>query len=154
MTECFACGPVDLAPDAINELARLFEQYRIHYGQAPAPAATAAWVDEMVRSRELIFYCSSRNGRMVGFAAVHQIPASLRLARFWMLRDLFVDPSVRRQGIGRRLVDTVRQDAVDAGALRLSLQAERSNVAALALYSQCGFTAHSDLTTLGLNLAR
>jgi len=42
----------------------------------------------------------------------------------------------------------------DAGALRLSLQTEPDNVAALALYRQCGFTISADLATLSLNIAK
>ncbi|MFC7358820.1 GNAT family N-acetyltransferase [Nocardioides astragali] len=70
------------------------------------------------------------------------------------LRDLFTDPAMRRQGIARRLVETIQQAASDAGALRLSLQTEPDNVAALALYRQCGFTINADLATLSLNIAR
>ncbi len=91
--------------DAVAELASLFELYRIHYGQSPAPAATRAWVGEMARSGELEFYGAYHGPRMVGFAAIHQVPASLGLGRFWQLRDLFADPAVRRQGIARRLVE-------------------------------------------------
>jgi hypothetical protein len=77
---------------AVVELASLFEMYRIHYSQSPAPAATRAWVGEMARSGELEFYGAYHGPRMVGFAAVHQVPASLKLGRFWQLRDLFADP--------------------------------------------------------------
>lgn len=154
MPETVACRPVDPMSDAGAELATLFELYRIHYSQPPAPAATRAWVGEMARSGELEFYGAYHGPRMVGFAAIHQVPASLRLSRFWQLRDLFTDPATRRQGIARRLVDTIRQAATDAGALRLSLQTEPDNVAALALYRQCGFTVNADLTTLSLNIAR
>ncbi len=140
--------------DAIDALANLFERYRLHYGQSPAPASTRQWVGEMASSGELAFYGAYAGPRMVGFAAVHQVPASLGLGRFWLLRDLFADPSVRRQGIGRRLVETVRGAASDAGALRLSLQTEPDNAAALALYRQCGFTSHTDLVTLSLRIAR
>ena len=140
--------------DAVGDLASLFELYRIHYGQSPAPDATRAWVGEMARSGQLKFYGAYRGPRMVGFAAIHQVPASLRLGRFWQLRDLFADPGMRRQGIARRLVETIRQAATDAGALRLSLQTEPDNAAALALYRQCGFTINADLTTLSLNITR
>lgn len=37
-----ACRPVDPNPDAVAELTALFESYRIHYGQSPAPEATGA----------------------------------------------------------------------------------------------------------------
>jgi ribosomal protein S18 acetylase RimI-like enzyme len=91
---------------------------------------------------------------MVGFASIHQVPASVGLGRFWQLRDLFADPAVRRQGIARRLVETIQQAASDAGVLRLSMHTEPDNVAALALYRQCGFTISADLATLSLNITR
>lgn len=152
MPETVACRPVDPVSAAVAELAELFELYRIHYGQSPAPAATRAWVGDMARSGELEFYGAYHGPRMVGFAAVHEVPASLGLSHFWQLRDLFADPAMRRQGIARRLVDTIRQAATDAGVLRLSLQTEPDNAAALALYRQCGFKVNGNLTTLSLNL--
>ena len=152
--EPVVCRPVNPTSDAFIELASLFELYRIHYGQAAAPDATRAWVGEMARSGDLKFYGAYRGPRMVGFAAIHPTPASLRLGRFWQLRDLFADPAMRRQGIASRLVETIRQAATDAGALRLSLQTEPDNAAALALYRRCGFTINADLMTLSLHLAR
>ena len=153
MQETVVCRPVDPRSDAVADLASLFELYRLHYGQSPSPAATRAWVEDVAGSAELVF-CGAFNGpRMVGFAAVHQVPASLALSRFWQLRDLFVDPAARRQGIARRLVETVRRAAAEAGALRLSLQTEPDNAAALALYRQCNFTVNKDLLTLSLHLA-
>src|SRR4051794_34497637 len=154
MSQTVVCRPVDPTSDAVAELSGLFELYRIHYGQSPAPAATRAWVGEMARSGELEFYGANYGPRMVGFAAIHQVPASLVLGRFWQLRDVFVDTAMRRQGITRQLVVTIRQAATDAGALRLSLQTEPDNAAALSLYRRCGFTINADLTTLSLNIAR
>lgn len=89
---------------------------------------------------------------MVGLASTHQIPASLALGRFWQLRDLFTDPAARRQGVGRRLVELVKEHAKEAGALRLSLQTEPDNAAALALYRDCGFQITADFATLVLDL--
>lgn len=63
-------------------------------------------------------------------------------------------PAVRRQGIARRLVETIQQAASHAGALRLSLHTEPDNAAALALYRQCDVTINVDLATLTLNIAR
>ncbi len=140
--------------EADAELASLFELYRIHYGQSPARTATRAWVGEVARSGELEFYGAYHGPSMVGFAAIHQVPASLRLGRFWQLRDLFVDPAVRRHGIAGRLVETIQQSASNAGALRLSVQTEPDNAAALALYRRCGFTINADVATLSFNIAR
>lgn len=139
---------------AVAEVSSLFELYRTHYGQPPAPAATRMWVGAMARSGALDFYGAYHGAQMVGFASVHEVPASLGLGRFWQLRDLFVDPSMRRRGVARLLVQTVRLAATEDGALRLSLQTEPENVAALALYRQCGFTISTELTMLSINVAR
>jgi ribosomal protein S18 acetylase RimI-like enzyme len=62
-------------------------------------------------------------------------------------------PSHISDAIARQLVETVRQAATEAGALRLSLQTEPTNTAALELYRRCGFTTNTELTTLSLSLA-
>ncbi len=153
MPEPVACRRVDPVSDGLAEVADLFERYRIHYGRPPTPAATRVWVGHMARRGDLMFYGAYAGPRMVGFAAVHEVPASLALGRFWQLRDLFTDPAARRRGIARELVGAVRRAAAEAGALRLSLQTEPDNTAALALYRQCGFAVHADLTTLSLDVA-
>lgn len=53
-----------------------------------------------------------------------------------------VDPSHRRQGLARRIVDTALAWAHDHGADKVYLQTVRSNEAALALYAAYGFTTH------------
>lgn len=50
-----------------------------------------------------------------------------------------VSPSLRRQGLGARLVDAAAQTAVEAGADALFLEVAVDNTAGLALYDRCGF---------------
>ena len=60
----------------------------------------------------------------------------------------------RRRGVARALVGAVGQAATAAGAIRLSVQTEPGNIAALQLYRACGFVAVEDLQTLALPLQR
>ncbi|AXT85738.1 hypothetical protein C6I20_11430 [Aeromicrobium sp. A1-2] len=55
-----------------------------------------------------------------------------------------VDPDARRQGLGRRIVDTSLAWAVEHGADKAYLQTMRSNWVALALYEPYGFVDHHD----------
>ncbi|MBM4197223.1 MAG: ribosomal-protein-alanine N-acetyltransferase [Gammaproteobacteria bacterium] len=55
------------------------------------------------------------------------------------LLNLCVDGSVRRLGYGRRLLETMMQLALGAGAGRLYLEVRASNDAALELYLRAGF---------------
>jgi ribosomal-protein-alanine N-acetyltransferase len=53
--------------------------------------------------------------------------------------SLAVDPSARRQGIGRQLMETVITRLIENGARRIGLHVRQDNVAAIALYESFGF---------------
>ena len=136
----------------------LFNQYRRHYGEPPdARERTIGWLTDMVQSHMLTVYTASvesaADASPIGLATGHAIPASLAMARFWQLRDLYVLPGSRRQGAGAALVSAVREAALAAGAERLSLVTESDNHAALGLYRRLGFRPVEDLASLSLDLA-
>jgi GNAT superfamily N-acetyltransferase len=79
-----------------------------------------------------------------------EVPASLRLAHFWMIRDLFVLPTHRRLGVGRTLLTAVRAAAIASGALRLVVQTEEDNDPALRLYTDSGYRLISGYCSLML----
>ena len=56
------------------------------------------------------------------------------------LEFIFVATQARGQGIGRTLVRTVVEWAADQGAEEIRLELRASNIRALRLYKQCGFT--------------
>lgn len=67
-----------------------------------------------------------------------------------------VEPAVaelaRRHGAGRALVSAVRAAASAAGTIRVSIQTETGNAAALNLYHTSGFTPVAGLQVLSLHL--
>ena len=134
----------------------LFNQYRHHYGEPP-DERTLGWLTDMVRSRMLTVYTASvgsaADAPPIGLATGHAIPASLVMGQFWQLRDLYVLPGSRRQGVAAALVGAVREAALASGATRLSLVTEPDNEAALGLYRRLGFTPVDGLVSLSLDLA-
>lgn len=52
---------------------------------------------------------------------------------------LAVDPQVRRQGIGRRLLDAAIEAAVRSGAIAMFLEVDDGNQAAVSLYRSANF---------------
>jgi ribosomal protein S18 acetylase RimI-like enzyme len=135
----------------------LFNQYRRHYGEPPdGDGRTLGWLTDMVRSHMLTVYTASVDSSAdapVGLATSHAIPASLVMGRFWQLRDLYVLPGCRGQGVAAALVGAVREAALAAGATRLSLATESDNRAALGLYRKLGFRPVEGLASLSLDLA-
>ena len=55
------------------------------------------------------------------------------------VHDLHVAPDRQRRGIGRALLEAVERRARELGAVRLTLEVQEGNAAALALYHRFGF---------------
>ena len=79
-------------------------------------------------------------GEAVGFMQLYPSFSSVSLGRLWILNDLFVDPAVRRGGVGRRLLERARAWAVETRARGLVLSTGVTNKTAQALYESCGWS--------------
>lgn len=136
----------------IEALAELFDQYRVRYGEASDAVRSACWLDERLSAGRLRAFIAEDIGQCVGFAITIDVPASLRLAHFWQIKDLFVLPTHRRLGVARALLASVRAAAIESGALRLVLQTEDENDPALRLYADSGYTLIEGYRSLMLPL--
>jgi GNAT superfamily N-acetyltransferase len=136
----------------IEALAEIFDQYRAHYGEASDAFRSASWLDENLSTSRLGVFVAEDSARFVGFAITMDVPASLRLAHFWQIRDLFVLPTHRRLGVGRALLGSVRAAANASGALRLVMQTEDDNDSALRLYADSGYALIKGYCSLMLPL--
>jgi GNAT superfamily N-acetyltransferase len=133
-------------------VAEVFDQYRRHYGEPVAAGQAVAWLAGQIGSGRLRVFTARMGEDLVGIATAVTLPASLRLGCYWQLRDLYVVPGARRCGAGRALVSAVRMAASAAGAIRLSIQTEPDNAAALGLYATSGFLPVEGIQMLMLDL--
>ena len=134
----------------VEALAEIFDQYRAHYGERRGASRSVSWLDENLSTGRLRAFVAEESGRLVGFAITTEIPASLRLSHFWQIRDLFVLPRYRRRRVGRTLLASVRAAAIASGALRVVVQTEEDNDAALRLYTDSGYCLSSGYCSLML----
>ena len=124
----------------LDDAAPLFDQYRQFYGQRSDVNAARAFLDERLRRDEsVIFLAVADGGEALGFMQLYPSFSSVSLKRLWVLNDLFVGPSVRRGGVGRRLLDRAREWAIETGAKGLVLATALDNSKARALYESCGW---------------
>lgn len=133
-------------------LAEIFDLYRVHYGEPSNTSGSAGWLEENLGTSRLRAFVAEDSGGFVGFALTVDVPASLRLAHFWQIRDLFVLPTYRRLGVGRALLASVRAAAIESGALRLVLQTEDDNDPALRFYADNGYALVEGYRSLTLPL--
>lgn len=132
-------GPADL-----DALALLFDAYRGFYGQASDIAGARDWLRSRLRVGESVVLVAKRAGNAAGFVQLYPMFSSVRMARTWILNDLFVDAAARRGGVARALLDAAAAFAREDGAAGLSLETGRDNAAARALYRAAGW--HEDDT--------
>jgi len=153
MTDLVVARLTRPTPKQRAELALLFDCYRRHYGEQAAPDRTLEWLAAKIQTGLMTAFTAHRDAELIGLATVVVMPASLRLGHFWVLRDLFVRTDARRCGAAAALLRLVCEAAASDGALRVSLQTESDNVAALRLYRSSGFEPVGGLDQLTYPLA-
>jgi ribosomal-protein-alanine N-acetyltransferase len=71
--------------------------------------------------------------RIVGFLAARHLPPE------WELENVVVSPSVRQQGVGKRLMEDLLARARKVNSAAVFLEVRESNRAARGLYEKAGF---------------
>ena len=116
-----------------DDLARvlpLFEAYLEFYHRPPDSARARSFLQERLdRSDSIIFLAERPAGTAVGFAQLYPTFASLVMAPWWILYDLFVVPAARGQGVASRLLDAARELARETQAAGLGLDTAADNPA-------------------------
>jgi ribosomal protein S18 acetylase RimI-like enzyme len=86
-----------------------------------------------------LFIARDGQDQAQGFVQLYPLHASLALASSWLLSDLYVLPSARRQGVAETLMNAARDFAQATGACGLQLETAKTNLAGQALYERLGY---------------
>ena len=124
-------------PDSADELravAQLFDAYRVFYRARSNPNAAYEFLLERWRLRESVLFAAYDGAQPIGFVHLYPLFLSVEMRRFWLLNDLYVDPSTRRSGVGRELMRRAERHARETDAAGLMLSTAMDNVKAQALY--------------------
>jgi len=124
----------------LDQLTRLFGRYMDFYGQVKDPSKHREFLSERIKNKEsTIFIAVDKDGTGMGFTQVYPSFTSVGLGRILVLNDLFVHADYRRKGVGRALIDAVKELAAEVGAIRLDLETGVDNITAQRLYENYGF---------------
>lgn len=139
--------------EQLDELAGLFDQYRVFYQQdSDLEACRSYLANRLEKNQSTIFAARSDKGRLVGFTQLYPSFCSVELSPILHLYDLFVDPGARRSGVARALMDAAKQHAQDFGASRLQLETAVTNKQAQSLYEDLGWEKDTEFFTYHLAL--
>jgi ribosomal protein S18 acetylase RimI-like enzyme len=135
-------APVTVAaaqPDDVDDLARLFDAYRVFYERSSDRESARAFVAARLREPVTLFFLARAGGVAAGFA--HLLPSfdTLGMRPAWILEDLFVEPMQRKSGVGSALLRHVESFARASGAARVSLTTAHANHTAQRLYVANGY---------------
>ena len=144
-----AVGVADL-----DALVPLFAGY-LQFYQVPRSATEihAFLLERLQRGDAQLFIARDEQGMAQGFTLLYPLQSSLALAPAWLLSDLFVLPSARRQGVGEALMNAARAYAEASGACGLQLETAKTNLAGQALYERLGYVRDELYLTYWLSLA-
>jgi ribosomal protein S18 acetylase RimI-like enzyme len=126
-------------PAELDLLAPLFDAYRQFYGLPADPARARAYLADRLAREESVVFLALAAQAAAGFTQLYPSFSSLACRPMWILSDLFVDPSRRRGGVGRRLMEAAHQFARDRHAATVELDTAHTNTAAQALYEALGY---------------
>jgi GNAT superfamily N-acetyltransferase len=128
----------------LDELAPLFEAYRIFYNKPPNELKTRQFLTERILKQESIVYLIYTEGGVpAGFTQLYPTFSSIRLGRLWLLNDLFIMPEARSQGFSIALIEHVKDMARKTGAVGVVLQTDITNEVGNKLYPRTGFELDS-----------
>src|SRR5690606_31363176 len=88
----------------------------------------------------------------VGFTQLFPLFTSLRMRPVWLLNDLFVAPTARRQGVAKKLMEAARDFAIEQRAAKLILDTSCANAPAKALYESLGWKLQTGIDQYALML--
>jgi GNAT superfamily N-acetyltransferase len=129
----------------LTELSLLFDQYRIFYGKTSNTTAAQSFLtDRITRQESIIFIAYANDEQAVGFTQLYPIFSSTRMARLWLLNDLYVAPDYRGRGYSLALIDAAKAHAISTNAVGLTLETTKTNEIGNQLYPRTGFFLDSE----------
>jgi len=120
-------------------IAPLFDAYRQFYEASSDIEASRRFISERLANDESVIFLAMDDERALGFIQLYPLFASVALQSLWLLNDLFVAASARKQGVGERLMKHAEQFALETASRGLFLRTATDNHPAQQLYEKCGW---------------
>jgi ribosomal protein S18 acetylase RimI-like enzyme len=136
----------------LEEVATLFDQYRVFYNQPSDLDAARAFIQERFEKNDSTIFVVRDNGLMVGITQLFPTLSSVSMKRVWILNDLFVQEAYRKKGAAKLLMNAAENFARETGAVRIILSTQISNIAAQILYESLGYRKDEDFYHYSLSL--
>ena len=128
----------------LDIISPLFDAYRVFYGQESDLNVAREFIESRLNNNEsVIFLALDDEGNGLGFTQLYPSFSSVSAAKTWVLNDLFVSDTARRQGVARKLMDAAKEMGLKDDVKGLALETAESNGNAQKLYESLGYEKES-----------
>lgn len=123
----------------IKGISHLFNLYRVFYRQASNQEEAEAFILERMQQKDSVIFVAVHQGNYLGFTQMYPFFSSVAMKRLWILNDLYVLESARKQGVASNLLKIAKEYAQSTGAKGIKLETEINNTSAQKLYEINGY---------------
>ncbi|WP_308796384.1 GNAT family N-acetyltransferase [Tolypothrix sp. FACHB-123] len=101
--------------------------------------AAKEFLKERFKHNDSLVFLAQDNAEIIGFTQLYPSFSSVSMKRVWILNDLYVKESHRRQKVATSLINAAQDYAKQSGAVRIVLATQISNTTAHKLYESQGY---------------
>lgn len=123
----------------LDQVVSLFEAYRVWYRKEADLEKATTFIKSRLTLEDSVILIALHEGQAVGFTQLYPSFSSTRMARLWILNDLFVDDKYRGQHISVQLIDAAKNHCKKTDGCGILLETEQSNSIGNKLYPRTGF---------------
>ena len=131
----------------LKPLAILFDEYRQFYGASSDLQRSLQFLKQRFENEESVIFIHVKDDVFTGFILLYLGFSSVACSTYYILDDVYVTPTYRRQGSAKQLIDTAILFAQHQNAQRISLQTQKNNYQSHELYEQMGFVKDNEFQT-------
>lgn len=129
----------------VQQLAELFDQYRIFYHKNSDIPAAEKFLTERIKNNDSEIFVAEYEEKLVGFVQLYPLFSSTRMKRYWLLNDLYVHENQRGKGYSKDLIEEAKRMAKSSDACGILLETGKSNEIGNQLYPACGFEIYDEV---------
>lgn len=123
----------------LDQLSILFNSYRIFYGKESNIDVSKKFLESRISNKDSKMFICEVNNILTGFVQLYPLFSSVRVSKYWLLNDLFIDSEFRGKGYSKLLIDRAKELVLESGACGMMLETEKSNKIGNSLYPKTGF---------------
>ena len=128
----------------VDNIAPLFNAYRMFYEQPSDLNGAKVWTRDNMTLKRATLFVYQESDELLGFTQLYPAFCSVEMKPFYVLYDVYVDPTARQRGVASRLLRHAHEWAKTQGASRLDLETAHTNVTAQSVYEALGYVLDSE----------